>query len=708
MYHARLKILIMLCIGALTVAVGRLLILQTLHVEEARQQLVEMRKLAPEPLPTIRGKIIDRDGNLLAMDEPTFFLHINYQLTRYMDPRWREAKILCELARSEDKTRAEIERKFYEDKWKQPLEDLDRAIDLAWRLADVSREEINETIGAINDQIWELSRYLWWYRRQENQGKSYQQYLSERDAIPIEEIVTVNLPEMKQTYPLVELKTQQDLQQAHIALLSLKELEIKSEAKRYYPYDSAACRLIGWVAPWKDYEAEIFKDNKYKRYQVGEVVGKWGLEKVYEPVLRGSRGEVRYDVEGTLLERVEPQYGRDVQLTIDIDLQQKIEHLLADNTLPHGNKYCAAVVLEVASNDILAMASMPTFNLNTIRKTKNYKHIFNLNDPNKLWENKALERNYPPGSTAKPLILVAGLEEKKIGPHEAISCSGYKLPPKGWPRCLLQRNYGIGHDDHFGPGGNTGRNAIRGSCNVFFSQLAHRLSSEQLQRWLFNFGFGQEVLKTPVVVEEGTERTDFEDRSLNQSWGCLEYKVVQSKVSAASELEPLPIYEKKWWGMGQGSLRASVLQVANALSTIARGGVYKSPRLVQDENDPHNETGRRQLHISKSTLSVVRDGMKAVVYEPHGTAYREFNKPGDKSVLFDRDMTIYGKTGSTEKPYHAWFECFAEDHSGRSIVIAVLVEGGKSGAGEAAPLGHRILRLCNEAGYIGTRPTDEP
>jgi cell division protein FtsI/penicillin-binding protein 2 len=124
--------------------------------------------------------------------------------------------------------------------------------------------------------------------------------------------------------------------------------------------------------------------------------------------------------------------------------------------------------------------------------------------------------------------------------------------------------------------------------------------------------------------------------------------------------------------------------------------------LVINENDPHNEARMRNLNISKNTLSVVRDGMKAVVYEPHGTAYSKFKG----SDLFNRDMTIYGKTGSTQDPEHAWFQCFAEDRSGRAVVIAVLVERGERGAGEAAPLGHRILRYCNEAGYIGKKPIE--
>ncbi|MHC4882543.1 MAG: peptidoglycan D,D-transpeptidase FtsI family protein [Planctomycetota bacterium] len=703
MYHYRLKIFIMLCIGSLIIAVGRLVTLQTFQAEKARQELENLRIRNPDSLPTIRGQILDRYGKPLALDRPAFFLHINYQLTRYMDPRWREGKILRKLAADKDKTRDEVKKELDEE-WRNDQSKLEKAVDLALQLADVSREEVEANIQQINDSIWEQARYLSW--KWKNPEKDWQAYRNERDSIPLDQIAGTKLGIMNESYPLVELKTHQDRLRAQRELLNLTELTIVSESKRDYPYGRAACQLIGWVAPWQDHEAEIFKDNKYMRYKPGEVAGKWGLEKVYEPVLRGRRGEVQYDIDGNLLDRKESQNGQDIRLTLDIDLQQKVEAALADNTLPHGNKYCAAVVLEVAGNDILAMASMPTFDLKTIRQPENYNHFFDPNDPNKLYQNKALERNYPPGSTAKPLVLIAGLEEHKISSGEVISCTGYP-PKKGWPRCILQRDYGIGHDDHFrGEGGNTARNAIRGSCNVYFSRLAHRLSSEQLQSWLFQFGYGQEVLHVPSLFNDLSD-AEFDNRQLRQSYGCLEFKIVQSKVSSASELDPLPLYEKKWWGMGQGSLRVTVLQVANAMSTIARDGIYKAPRLVYDEADPQNETGMRSLGVSKSTLSVVRDGVHAVVYEPHGTAYNEFNKPGDRSVLFDRDMTIYGKTGSTQDPEHAWFECFAEDRSGRAVVVTVLVERGARGAGEAAPLGHRILRYCNEAGYVGKRP-DQP
>ena len=697
MYHYRLKILIMLCVGGGIIAVGRLMTLQTFQAKKARQELADMRILSLKQRPTVRGKILDRYGNPLALDEPAFFLHISYQLTRYMDPRWREAKIQRDLTK--DKTRAETERELYEEKWKEDIEALEQSIDLAWQLADVSKEEIEGNIKRINDQIWEMSRHVWWNRR--NSEKTWKEYCAECELISIQDIVTVNLKDMYKTYPLVELKTERDLQRAQIELLHLTHLQIKSEAKREYPYKSAACQIIGWVAPWRQSEAEIFKDDDYMSYLSGEVVGKFGLEKVYEPVLRGRRGAVQYDIEGNLLERIEPQYGRDLRLTIDIDLQQKIEALLADNTQAHGIKFCAAVVLEVANNDILAIASTPAFNLNTIRQK--YKAV--SNNPNKPLIHRALQKNYPPGSVAKPLILVAGLEEKKITPHEVISC-GHQPPSKSWPRCISQWKYPPPHDVRWASeGGNNGRNAIRGSCNVYFSRLANRLNARDLQKWLYNFGYGRDIL--PTFMPKDISENKAAGRNIRQLCGSIIFGAQEKSYTDFSEVPPIPpskMSEKRYWGIGQGNLRVTVLQTANALSAIARGGIYKQPRLIDAAGDSINHPEEHSLGLSRRTLDVVRDGMWAVANETGGTAYKVFR---ESPLRTERDMKIYGKTGSTQNPSMAWFECFAEEPSGRAIVIVVLVEGGLSGSGEAAPLGEKILDLANRAGYIGKRPTEQ-
>jgi len=164
------------------------------------------------------------------------------------------------------------------------------------------------------------------------------------------------------------------------------------------------------------------------------------------------------------------------------------------------------------------------------------------------------------------------------------------------------------------------------------------------------------------------------------------------------DLPPLKASERRYFGIGQGNLRVTPLQVANAMAAIARGGVYKPPRLFAGEpNVP--DIGRVNLDISAETMDVVRDGMAAVVGEPGGTAYNVFAYSG-----FGREgVRVYGKTGSTEAPDTAWFAGFAEDGAGRKIALAVVVEGGQHGSSDAAPLGRDIISFCIEAGYLANK-----
>jgi len=158
-------------------------------------------------------------------------------------------------------------------------------------------------------------------------------------------------------------------------------------------------------------------------------------------------------------------------------------------------------------------------------------------------------------------------------------------------------------------------------------------------------------------------------------------------------------WERKLFGIGQGNCNVTVLQAANAMAVIARGGIYKNPRLFLSESDVFNER-QDDIGISDWTLSVVRDGMSAVVSERGGTAYSAF----ERSDLDTRDVRVFGKTGSTEGVVNAWFAGFAEDSISRAISIVIVVQGGESGGRDASPLAEGIIRICNEAGYIGKKP----
>ena len=176
------------------------------------------------------------------------------------------------------------------------------------------------------------------------------------------------------------------------------------------------------------------------------------------------------------------------------------------------------------------------------------------------------------------------------------------------------------------------------------------------------------------------------------------------------------------FGIGQGNLRVTPLQVANAMAALARGGLYQPPQLFKDGT---REDGReipafagtglplrkqgdegRDLGVRLETLAVVYDGMSDVVNETSGTAYTQFEP--FLRTLADEDVKVYGKTGSTERPEHAWFAGFAQDSTARKIAIAVVVEGGQHGSSDAAPLARDIIQFCIEAGYLGKAVLQNP
>ncbi|MHC4707765.1 MAG: penicillin-binding transpeptidase domain-containing protein, partial [Planctomycetota bacterium] len=474
--------------------------------------------------------------------------------------------------------------------------------------------------------------------------------------------------------------------------LDANGVQILPDARRAYPYGSVAAQTIGWVGRAQERDKELFENDRLASYLSDEVCGREGVEYVCEEVLRGRRGEVVYDIDKQLIRRTKTEFGEDISLTLDIELQKEIEDHLADcERNPNCRRPTAAVVIEVTTGDILALVSTPVFDLNRAR----YDYDDIVAHPNEPFRNRAIYKQYPPGSVIKPLILIAGLESGKITPLEVISCPAKKAPDD-WPSCWLFNKYKwLGHDDKWQ---NHARNAIRGSCNIYFSRLADRIEPDVFQQWFFRFGYGREFPLPPAsffAYHRSRNRTlpaNSPARNLRQAPGIVS--------SGTSQRNILP-QERRLFGIGQGNLRVTPLQVANAMAAIARGGVYKLPRLcIEDPNAPG--LGGVSLNISPRTLAVIRDGMNAVINESSGTAYNEFRN----ARFAQQGVEVFGKTGSTEEPENAWFAGFAEDTTGRSVAVAVLVEEGERGSSDAAPLARDIFQFCINAAYIGnTRPT---
>jgi len=709
MYDKRIKIFVILSALLLVVCVLRLIQMQLLpdsSLQNEIEQLKHQRGLSRQ-LKTIRGKILDRNREILAIDEPRFELHISYRLSRFADVRVRQATLL--EAAKENKANPSLFETHQE--LQSTLQDLQQIIDKCTKFG-LERTEIEDRIKNINQRIWNLRTFVAWARNSPDPN-ILEKYDNKINSVPMSEalasfekaypdqterLLLVNkvndIPEMDETEQLVQLQTDDAIFNAQLEFKDVNGIKIVAQGCRSYPYSSVAAHTIGWVGPATQPEdKELFEGDKLASYLEDELCGREdGVEYVCETILRGRRGQLIYDIDRELISRTETQFGKDVQLTLDIELQQRIENYLAN--YPHDlncGPGMAAVVIDVATGDILALVSMPVFDLNRAR----YDYGALVRDPDKPLINRAINKQYPPGSVVKPLILIAGLESGKITPDEVINCPAEEAP-FGWPNCWIYNTRKIGHDSIWQ---NFARNAIKGSCNIYFSRLADRIEPLVLQQWLFNFGYGHtlSLAHLPSSEEgEGRETRD-EGRDFRQAPGQISTILPKTKISSFEQIPTLAKGERRLFGMGQGNLRATPLQVTNAMSTIARRGLYKPPQLFLVHRP--SSIVHRDLGISPQTLDVIYDGMSAVVNEPGGTAHKEFAPV--LGSFAEQDVKVYGKTGSTEAPEVAWFAGFARDSAGRGISIAVVVEGGQHGPADAAPLARDIIQFCIEEGYIG-------
>ena len=700
MFEKRLKIFITIFAIALTICILRLLSLQIFQCQEAREDIASWQIAPPKTLQTIRGKIKDRHGRIIATDKPIFHLNIQYKLARLKDDRFWYANELF-LAKEEgispEKAREKLNADFAKD-----MTNLQKILDKAVTYPGVTFEDILENINDINNYFWRQRRFIAWKRNCLN-SRSFSEYEEifpdEKQRLILEAEVN-DLAEMhNEWYSIAKLLSEAEMVNAQLDFQHNDNVRIIPESTRYYPYSEVASHIIGWVSRNKRDE-KLFEDDKFLKYTQDEFAGFDGVEYLYEPILRGKRGQKIYTRDGELLEEKPREFGKDVEITIDIELQQEAEKILLDPSLNnYSENGVGAVIQDVATGDIIAMVSLPDYDLNSAKAE--YKRL--EADPKKPLLNRSLYTIYPPGSSIKPIIYLIGLTMGEIGINDPISCSS-ELPPKGWPRCWIQRQWG-NHDGQWAEEGqvNNGINALRGSCNIYFSRLANRLDPRKLQEWLFNMGLGRPILPAPniqEVVEHSIDITGIGTRNLRQSGGIIDSKFSRPTANTFQDVPPLSKNELRWVGMGQGNTRVTVLQISNVMCMLARDGIYKNPRLFYNLSDPENYIGAKDMGFKDSHIKAVKDGMWAVVHKSHGTAVNYFK---EKDCDFTKDgIEVYGKTGSTEGVVLAWFCGWAQDLAGRAVSIAVVVEGGQHGSSDAAPLARELLKLAQKKGYIGT------
>ncbi|NLP18351.1 MAG: penicillin-binding protein 2 [Firmicutes bacterium] len=458
-------------------------------------------------------------------------------------------------------------------------------------------------------------------------------------------------------------------------LMELPGIVIEEQPVRDYVMGEIGAHIFGYVREISREELEEWRD---KGYRMGDLVGKTGLERVFDQDLRGEAGGRRVEVDavGHPIRdqgKKAPIKGNSLQLTIDVEIQAVATRILQENlerlqTLPYKpmvNAVAGAVVvLDVNSGAVRALVSEPGYDPNIFVGEKlSDAQWQELNDPIlKPQLNRVLRGEYPSGSTFKMITAIAGLEKGIITPEDTINCTGFywRVEPK---RCW---NW-----DRGGHGRVNLKRAIAESCNIYFYDLGYRTGIQALTEYADLFGMGKPTGIDLHPGEKGGFLATPEWR--NEQFG-----------------EPWQPGETLSAAIGQGFSTCTPLQMANYVAMIANGGIRYRPYLVDKVISPEGEVVKDfapeildRLAVAPETLASVREGMGAVV-EPRGTGYGTFaNSP----------LAVAGKTGTAENPHgdsHGWFVGFAPARE-PEIVVAVLIEQGGGGSSAAAPVARDIF-----------------
>lgn len=456
------------------------------------------------------------------------------------------------------------------------------------------------------------------------------------------DIVTI-IEEQKENYPGVVIE-----------VLPIRDYMNKQEAAHTY----------GYVSEINDMELEKMKDDGYK---TGDIIGKFGLEKVYDKELRGVNGgqQVEVDVSGRpveILGKKDPIPGDDLYLTIDKNLQAAAEKAVDDQLKAINAHAAAAVALNPQTGEILAIVSRPAFDPNLFAhgiSTKDWNAL--NNNPYHPMDNKAISGEYPPGSTFKIVTGTAALTEGVVSPEELINDTGrHWIIPKG-----NSEGEALGLINF--------RQAMAHSDNVYFYEMGNRLGIDRLEKYARMFGLGK---KTGID---------------------LPYEA--SGLVANRRYKELNFEDGEWYlsetfdaAIGQGFNLVTPLQAAMVMGEIAADGKCYRPHVVKRIVGPDGTVVKdfqpellANLDVDPNVIRLVQDGLHDVTkYGTAASAFRGFT------------IDIAGKTGTAENSHgrdHGWFVAYGP-FDNPNIVVAVIVEQGGFGAQSAVPIGRKILEAA--------------
>jgi penicillin-binding protein 2 len=454
----------------------------------------------------------------------------------------------------------------------------------------------------------------------------------------------------------------------------LPGVEIEPYFHRIYPNGASSAHLIGYVSSMSQEDKDRYdKDN----YAGTTFVGKTGIEKQYENLLHGNSGkkQIERNVSGRVVDSkilIPAEPGRDLYLSIDLDLQLKAEELM-------DGKRGALVMIDVTDGSLLAIVSTPTFDPNWFVGGISFKQYQSLQEDKDLpLFDRSIKGLYPPGSTIKPMVALGGLEQKNITITSKVFCPGYYKISNYSRKFNDWKRTGHGHVDVV--------DAIAQSCDVFFYDLAFNMGIDKLHDNLAYFQFGE---KTGIDLPG-----EFAGILPSREWKKI------------NRDEPWYRGETLNTGIGQGFMTTSPLRLAVATAAIANKGQLLVPQILM-----HSQTNAGVVEVSESleaTQIPIKDiknwetiiaGMELTVYGPSGTArrlnhnlsYTLAGKTGTAQVFgLDPEETYIAEKYEEKLRDHTLFTGFAPVKNPQ-VAIAIIVENAGSGSSKAAPIAKDVL-----------------
>ena len=455
--------------------------------------------------------------------------------------------------------------------------------------------------------------------------------------------------------------------------LELPGVHINVWPQRDYLRQASAAHLIGYLSEISPRELKRLKKSGYRS---GDLIGKFGIEKVYEQFLRGTRGgrQVEVNVTGQvvrILKTVQPQQGNSVYLSIDHRLQAEAEKLLM-------GRAGAIVAMDPGSGHVLALVSSPSFDQNAFVNGMSHTEWDALvSNPQRPMENKAIHGEYPPASAYKVITAMAGLEEGIVDPDMTVLCTGeYAFGDRVF-RCWKKEGHGRVNLTK----------ALAESCDIYFYQLGHKVGVDRLAKYALASGLGN---PTGISLED-------EAAGLipTAAWKKGRFGVTWQKGETLSV------------AIGQGYNLATPLQMAVLFAALANGGVRHRPLIINRIETTDGKSVFKSesevtgtLPASPKTLQIIQRGLWEVVNNMRGTAWKSrvegidmCGKTGTAQLFGRKDdaKTTDGPVSSHLIP-HAWFVAYAPAVKPR-IVVSVIVEHGDSGSRAAAPIAGQLIRL---------------